>query len=397
MNPINCLVVTTLYPNSIQFRHGVFVETRVQHLSRSGRVNIEVIAPVPWVPFKSMFFPEYSKLVDVPRYELWHGLNVYHPRYLVVPKIGMLATPIFLAITLFWEILHLNNKGHKFDIIDAHYYYPDGVAVAIVAKLLKIPLLITARGTDINLISNFTIPRKMIVWASKIARFNLAVCEALRRRMVDIGFDETATGVYRNGVDLNLFHPFFMRDEMRQKWNVRRHLLISVGYLIERKGHHLLIEAMSSLPDYELFIVGDGEWREKLELLAKQHAVQERVRFIGEVPQQQLPELYNIADALVLASSREGWANVLLEAMACGTPVVATRIWGTPEVVQAPEAGVLCKERSVQGIIEAVECLFDNYPDRQKTRQYAEKFSWQETTEGLLALISEVNRSNLQQ
>ena len=394
MNTINCLVVTTLYPNSIQFRHGVFVETRIKHIDKSNNVNINVIAPVPWFPFKSRFFPEYSKFVDIPAHEFWHGINVYHPRYLIIPKIGMLITPLFLAICILREIQSLHKKDFIFDVIDAHYYYPDGVAAAIVSKIIKTPLMITARGTDINLISDFLVPRKMMVWASKVAKFNLAVCEALRQRMIEIGFVENSTRVFRNGVDLNLFHPLAMNGVGRQR-NTQSKRLISVGYLIERKGHHLIIEAMASLPGYELVIVGDGEWREKLELLAKKHGVEERVRFIGEVPQEQLPELYGGADALILASSREGWANVLLEAMACGTPVVATRIWGTPEVVQTSEAGVLCNERSVQGIIEAVERLFANYPDREKTRQYAEKFSWQETTEGLLALISEINRSNL--
>ncbi|MCK9605990.1 MAG: glycosyltransferase family 4 protein [Methylomonas sp.] len=374
----------------------MFVETRIKHVHKSNNVNINVIAPVPWFPFKSRFFPEYSKLVDVPRHEIWHGIYVCHPRYLVIPKIGMLITPIFLAICILREIRYLYKRGCSFDVIDAHYYYPDGVAAAIVSKVLKIPLMITARGTDINLISDFLIPRKMMVWAGKVAKFNLAVCEALRQRMLEIGFAENSTRVFRNGVDLNLFHPTAI-DETRQKRNLQSKQLISVGYLIERKGHHLIIEAMASLPGYQLVIVGDGEWREKLESLAKKHGVQERVKFVGEVPQERLPELYSRADALVLASSREGWANVLLEAMACGTPVVATRIWGTPEVVQTPEAGVLCNERSVQGIVEAVQRLFVNYPDREKTRQYAEGFSWQETTEGLLALISEINRSNLPQ
>lgn len=395
MNVLKCLVITTLYPNSVQFRHGVFVETRVKHIDSSGKVNINVIAPVPWFPFKSRFFPGYSKLVDIPKHELWHGINVYHPRYLVIPKIGMLITPLFLAISILREVRSLYNRGHRFDILDAHYYYPDGVAAAIVSRVFRIPLMITARGTDINLISDFAIPRKMMLWASRVASFNLAVCEALRARMVEIGFAESSTRVFRNGVDLSLFRPLPRgRASLNPSMQIKR--LISVGYLIERKGHHLIIEALASLPGYELVIVGDGEWRGKLESLTVRYGVQERVKFIGEVPQEQLPELYAGADALVLASSREGWANVLLEAMACGTPVVATRIWGTPEVVQAPEAGVLCNERSARGIIEAVERLFANYPDREKTRQYAEKFSWRETTEGLLALISEIHRSNLQ-
>lgn len=150
---------------------------------------------------------------------------------------------------------------------------------------------------------------------------------------------------------------------------------------------------MVALPNYQLFIIGGGEWEEKLKNLAQQLGVQGRVRFLGEVYQQQLSELYSCADALILASSREGWPNVLLESMACGTPVIATSVGACSEIVQASEAGVLCAERSAQGIVNAVNRLFSNYPDRAKTRQYAEKFSWDETTASLLELFSEIKQS----
>jgi teichuronic acid biosynthesis glycosyltransferase TuaC len=209
--------------------------------------------------------------------------------------------------------------------------------------------------------------------------------------MLEIGVDESSAHVFRNGVDLKLFAPL-ARDKVREKWQVKSKLLISVGYLIERKGHHLTIEAMSALQEYQLFIVGGGEWENKLKSQVLQLGLQDRVRFLGEVSQKLLPELYNCADALVLASDREGWANVLLEAMACGTPVVASNIWGTPEVVQSPDAGVLYEERSAKGIVEGVNRLFNAYPDRQATREYAEKFSWDETTNGLVDLFSKIKQ-----
>ena len=116
----------------------------------------------------------------------------------------------------------------------------------------------------------------------------------------------------------------------------------------------------------------------------------ERVSFLGALPQAELRDYYGAADALVLPSEREGWANVLLEAMACGTPVIASRVWGTPEVVAAPEAGLLMAERTPQGLADAVTALRAHYPDRLATRRYAERFSWDDTTAGQLQLFARV-------
>jgi len=137
-------------------------------------------------------------------------------------------------------------------------------------------------------------------------------------------------------------------------------------------------------------IAGEGPERSALERLAANLKVSGRVRFLGNVPHAELHRVYSAADALVLASSREGWPNVLLEAMACGTPVVASNIWGNPEVVSRPEAGVLMNERSAAGVAEGVKRLFAALPERQATRRYAEGFSWDATSEGQLRLFRDV-------
>ena len=166
--------------------------------------------------------------------------------------------------------------------------------------------------------------------------------------------------------------------------------LVSVGHLIERKGHHHVIAALTSMPDATLLMAGDGEERPRLEALAARLGVQNRVRFLGTLDQSALCDLYNCADVTVLASSREGWANVLLEAMACGTPVVASAVWGTPEVVASPNAGRLMPSLDAEGVVAAVNELRQTLPDRSATRRYAEGFDWQATTDGQVALFRRI-------
>lgn len=387
---MNILTITTLYPNKKQFRHGVFIETRLRRLLETKKIQAKVIAPVPWFPFKSERFKKYAVYADIPKIEHRHGIDIYHPRYLVIPKIGMLLTPFFMAIPLYLQIRQL-QKQQPIDLIDAHYFYPDGVAVALANKLLNIPFIISARGTDINLIPEHALPRQMILWAAKQAKASVTVCKALKDSMIEMGADASKIHVYRNGVDLELF-KLLDKSQCRENYQLNKKTLVSVGHLVERKGHHLIIQAMQLLPDYQLLIVGGGEEESALKGLVEKLNLAEQVCFLGEKQQQELTTIYNAADAMILASSREGWANVLLESMACGTPVVATDIWGTPEVVQNADAGVLVK-RTPEAIAEGVKALFDHYPTRKNTRKYAEQFSWDSTTQGLLKLFSAVKTS----
>lgn len=373
----------------MQPAHGSFVATRLSELLKSGEVSTEVIAPIPWLP-PGGFFPEKGRLDKVPRTRDTANFRVHHPKYLVIPKLGMNFAPRLLYHSLKRTVLPLLKQGKRFDIIDAHYFYPDGVAALRLSRELGIPVTITARGTDINLIPRFDRPRSMIIDACRKADGVIAVCQALRLRMQELvaepSFD---VRVLRNGVDLELFRPLD-RIELRQRLGFKRRTIGSVGLLIERKGHHLVIEALRNLPDTDLVVVGAGPWRARLERLAEQCGVADRVRFFGVLDQRQLSEVYNALDALVLASSREGWANVLLEAMACGTPVAASAVWGTPEVVAAPEAGVLMSSLDSGGVLNAVQRLFSAYPDRAATRRYAERFSWESTTQGQLDLFREI-------
>jgi glycosyltransferase involved in cell wall biosynthesis len=386
---IKILTFSTLFPNSVSPSHGVFVETRLRHLLASGEVSARVLAPVPWFPSSNPAFGQYAKFASVPREEVRFGMKVEHPRYFLPPKVGMTPAPLLLALSASSSIKKMLAAGEDFDLIDAHYFYPDGVAAVMLGKWFNKPVVITARGTDISLIPHYTLPRKMILWAAKHAAGMITVCQALKDEMVSLGLPEKNIVALRNGVDLDLFQPCDRQAE-RARLNLTRPTLLSVGHLIPRKGNELIIRAMPQLPDTDLLIAGDGPEKAMLTALAAELGVAERVRFTGVLAQTELRSYYGAADALVLASSREGWANVLLEAMACGTPVVASNVWGTPEVVATSDAGVLMPTRTPEGIASGVKTLFDNYPKHIATRRYAEKFSWSDTTAGQLTLFKEI-------
>ncbi len=386
---MNILTITTLYPNREMPGHGVFVETRLRNLVATGKVSARVVAPVPWFPFKNERFGGYGRFARVPFRETRHGLEVHHPRYPVIPKIGMNLAPHLMYWGLRSFIKDLCAEATDFDLIDAHYLYPDGVAAARFARDLGKPFVVTARGSDVNEIANYAGPRRQILRAVQEAAAVITVCKALKDRLVELGADASHIHVFRNGVDLELFQPKD-RTQFHDDLNAHGSLLVSVGHLIPRKGHDLVIRSLAELPDTNLLVVGEGPERSSLERLAAGLGLADRVRFLGHVPQADLPDIYSAADALVLASSREGWANVLLEAMACGTPVVATDVWGTKEVVSDPAAGKLVSERSPGAIAAAVQSLLGSPTSHAATRAHAERFSWQETNENQLRLFKSV-------
>jgi teichuronic acid biosynthesis glycosyltransferase TuaC len=380
------LVFSSLFPNRNQPSHGIFVENRLRHLLASGEVEVQVVAPVPWVPSWPKLPGEYAKLAGVPARETRHGIDIAHPRYPVLPKIGMTLAPFLMYVSVLPTIRRLVDGGYEFDLIDSHYFYPDGVAAIWLGRYFNKPVTITGRGTDLNLIPQHALPRRLIQMSMREAAGMITVCQALKDSLVELGPDGRRARVLRNGVDLKMFQPVD-RAATRAKLGLTRPTLASVGHLIERKGHDIVIRAMKNLPDCDLLIAGDGPEEQRLKALAQEQGVAGRVRFLGRLGHGELREVYGASDILILASSREGWANVLLEAMACGTPVVASNVWGTPEVVAAPEAGELMAARTPAALADAVGRVRARSIDRTATRAYAEKFSWDDTTRGQLELF----------
>lgn len=393
--PIRTLLFSTLFPSSVRPGHGIFVETRLRELLASGQVETKVVAPVPWFFSTDARYGDYARMASTPHRETYHGVDVQHPRYFLPPKVGMNIAPFMLAMGAKPAIQRLLDEGFAFDVIDVHYYYPDGVAAALLARHFNKPFTVTARGTDLNLIPQHFLPRRMMQWAAQRAAASIGVCAALIDVLRGWQIPADRLHVMRNGVDLARFRPVPQADVRAELGLTGSPLLLSVGYLVERKGHHIAIDALAKLlpthPQARLVIVGTGEERERLQALANKLGVQGSVTFTGALPNADLYKWYSAADALILASSREGWANVLLESMACGTPVVAASIWGTPEVVADKVAGRLVDQRDGTAFAATTSALLADYPDRGQVRTYAEKFSWQSTTDaqvGLFRLIA---------
>jgi glycosyltransferase involved in cell wall biosynthesis len=388
------LTLSTLYPNAASTAQGVFVETRLCEWVRRSGGEAKVIAPVPWFPFAHPIFGKYARFAAAPARETRRGVEVRHPRYVIPPKIGMTYAASALARIFEREARAVIADGFEFDLIDAHYLYPDGVAAARAAMAMGKPFVLTARGSDVTLLATYPRQRAMILDAIRKADGVIAVAESLKDELIRIGAPAEKIRVLRNGVDLEMFRPLD-RDAIRERLALKGAVIASVGGLIPRKGHDIVIEAIAQMPETTLLVVGAGPERARLQSRARRLGVIERVRFLGEWAHDRLPEIYNAADALVLASTREGWPNVLLEAMACGAPAVASDAGGNREVIASPDAGRIVDHRTPAAFAAALSAVLGG-ADRAATRRFAEAYAWDETSDALSTLFNSVkSRSDL--
>lgn len=386
---VRLLVFTTLYPNAAQPRHGGFVEERLRHLVDSGRVAATVVAPVPWFPFRSRVFGRYAAFAAVPRQEERHGIHIVHPRYPVIPKLGMNIAPSLMTRAMLPVLRQWLADGHEFDLLDAHYFYPDGVAAVRLGAALGKPVVVTARGSDVMWLPRHPRPRTQIRWAADRAVAVTTVSQALKTELAMLGVSAGKITVLRNGVDLQRFRPLD-RAAIRADMDLRGTVWLTVGNLVELKGVHLAIAALAEVEAATLLVVGTGRERGRLQQLADRLGVATRVRFAGAVAHDALPAYYNAADVLLHPSSREGMPNVVLEALACGTPVVAAPFAGIDELISAPEAGEIAAERSTAAIAAAWRRLHGRLPERPATRRFAERFGWEAVVAAQCDLYSRV-------
>lgn len=385
------LTFTSLFPSTARPRHGIFVETRLRQLVRDTGIDARVIAPVPWFPFRSPRFGDYARFAATPRHALRDsGLRVSHPRYLMLPRVGVGLQPDSMARAAMADVAALADEGWRPDLIDAHYLYPDGVAAAMLAQRLGLPLVVTARGTDVNVLGRTPGPAQRILDTLRRATAVIAVSSRLKESLLSLGGDADKVVVLRNGVDAELFRPEPSEAARARLGLPAGPLAACVGNLVPEKGFALAIEALRSLPQWRLAIVGDGALRGELAALAAAAGLAARVSFLPVMPQAELRWLYSAADALLLTSTREGWPNVVLESLACGTPVVAVDVGAVGEMITVPEAGRVVAGRDATALAAAVEAVQVLGATRAQVRQHALRFDWASVSRGQWELFTRV-------
>ena len=341
---VRILTFTSLFPNCAQPNLGVFIYQRMAAVVAIPGNSLEVIAPLPWSP-PVAGGEKGRRLQTVAAVERVGGITVHHPRYPLAPKVSM---PVH-GWLMFRGALGLVRRLHRespFDCIDAHFVYPDGTAALLLGKELGLPVIVSARGSDINLFPSFRLIRPQIRRTLREAAGRIAVSAALKQAMLEVAEADCDIRVIGNGVDVARFFPVDRREaRARLQIPVDARVIVSVAALVPVKGHARLLQAFRALatkiPQLHLYLVGEGASRSELEALAASLGLQNAVHFAGTCPNERLRDWYSASDASCLASSREGWPNVVLESLACGTPVVATKVWGTPEILTSPELGIL--------------------------------------------------------
>lgn len=376
------LVLSSLFPSPLRPTAGVFIRERMFRVA--AHLPIVVVSPQAWFPGQGLIRalrPGYRP--GAPRCEQQQGITVYRPRFLAIPGMLRWLDGFSMGVCCYLTARRLRQQ-RGVNLIDAHFAYPDGEAAMWLGRWLDLPVTITLRGTEVRHSRQAKLRRRMTKTLCAASRV-FSVSDSLRQLALRLGVPDDKTQVVGNGVDLECFQRM-NPHEARQKLGLplKAPLLISVGALVERKGMHRVIDCLPDLlkshPDLHYVVVGgaspEGDIRAALDAQVARLGLTERVHFLGSLAPNELKWPLSAADVFVLATRNEGWANVFLEAMACGLPVITTDVGGNAEVVCRPELGSIVQFGDPAALQAALHDALNHPWDRNALRAYAMANGW---------------------
>ena len=397
------MVLSSLFPSQQRPTAGLFIQERMFRVA--AELPLFVVSPVPWFPLQSViqfFVPHYRPapaLHEVQTAPDGSLVQVYYPRFFALPAVGRCFDGIMMAAAVGWMIKR--QPALQFDVIDSHFSYPEGVAAGLLSRLFGKPNTITLRGTEVPHSRGYFSLRWMR-WAWQQADQIFAVSDSLKRVAKAQGIADSKIAVVGNGVDRQTFFPLD-KAQARQALGLNQtdQVLITVGGLVPRKGFHQVIKVLTQLPDnVKYLIVGgasaEGNYQAELELLVATLGLGKRVVFVGPKPKSELNQVLSAADVFVLASANEGWANVILEAMACRLPVIASDVGGNSEVVANAQLGIIYPYADEAALTQSIQQALRQTWDLDAIEAYACANSWDLRVAQLLRHFTALDKVNVQ-
>lgn len=379
---LNVLALSGLFPNPVQPNYGIFVLNRLKAVDRL--CNVKVVAPIPVYPLLDRALRGRKRGQHVPVTEHIERIEVHHPKYLVIPRF----LKWFDALSYFLAVLHVirgieREGSFEPDVIDVHWTYPDIVAGCWLAYSRRKKLLVTVRGRKALYPGEVSLRRCMLAYCLRRADVVVALSDELKELVIELGVPADRVRTILNGVDRT---GFFARPaaECRQRLGIAagKSVLVSVGSLIEGKGHHHLVRmmpALSRMRDVQLYIIGGrrraGDMSATLCTMIAELGLS-NVRLISEVDHAALADWYGAADLFCLATRGEGCPNVVLEALACGTPVVCTAVGATRELVTDGVNGFLIEAGRIDQFGPAIDRALSWNWDRKQIADAMDRWGW---------------------
>jgi len=385
--PTRILSLSSEFPNPTEPGKGLFVHARLMAIA--ARTRLTIVAPVALIDYANPRNELFASFRIPPR-RRDNGVEILHPRWFYPPKGGWL-NGFLLCARVLWPIARLRRRD-RYDVLDAHYAHPEGIAAVLVGRALGMPVLVTMRGSELRY-RHQRWKMYWIGWALRRATRVITVSEGLRQLALDLGVDPARTKVIPNGVNVNVFHQR-RRSECRRAHDIGDgdRVILCAGDLAELKGHHRVIRALKTLVEIgvpaKLIIAGgigrSGRYAATLHQQVTDLDLQDRVRFAGEVSQEALAQMMCASDVFCLASSSEGWPNVVNEALACGTPVVATDVGAVRHMIPSEQYGYIVPVDDAQALANALRSSLMRDWNHDAISTWGQSRSWDDVAEDVL-------------